>query len=181
MPREHRNQQESASRATKIDSIDREIIAILQSDGRRSFTRVGEQLGVSESVVRYRVQRLERAGVLQIVAVADPLKVGFEFMAFIGTKVAPGHLDAVIAAVVEIRETSYVANLAGSFDLIVEVICRDAAHFSDVLTKQIQAIPGIVDTQSFVELGIHKMSYGWATTQRRSATVTVTDTASDAS
>ena len=157
--------------------MDREIIAILQSDGRRSFTRVAEQVGVSESVVRYRVQRLERAGVLQIVAVADPLKVGFEFMAFIGIKVTPGRLEGVIAALVEVQETSYVANLAGSFDLIAEVICRDASHFAEVLTRKIQRISGIVDTQSFVELGIHKMSFGWATAQRRAANVAAVDAA----
>jgi len=164
-----RNKQRRSEEIPGVDDIDRDIVAILQTDGRRSFTRVAQEVGVSESVVRYRVQRMERAGVLQIVAVADPLKVGFDFMCFLGIKVTPGRLNDVIASVSEIDEASYVASLAGSLDLIVEVICRDTAHFADVLNEKFQVIDGVVDVQTFVELGIHKMSYGWSTAQRRAA------------
>jgi Lrp/AsnC family transcriptional regulator for asnA, asnC and gidA len=144
-----------------LDDIDRGIIAALQAEGRRPYSRVATDLGVSESVVRYRVQRLEQAGLLQVVGIADPLRIGFDRMALIGLKVRPGAVQAVCAAVTAFPETSYVAATAGSFDVMVEVICRDTAHFTELLTGRLHAVDGVVTAESFLVLEIHKMAYGW--------------------
>jgi Lrp/AsnC family transcriptional regulator for asnA, asnC and gidA len=144
-----------------LDEIDRGIIAALQAEGRRPYSRVAADLGVSESVVRYRVQRLEQAGLLQVVGIADPLRIGFDRMALIGVKVRPGSVRAVCEAVTAFPETSYVAATAGSFDVIVEVICRDTAHFTELLTGRLHAVDGVVTAESFLVLEIHKMAYGW--------------------
>jgi len=156
MPRNKQN-----GGAPSIDDVDREIVATLQRDGRRSYSRLATDLGVAESVVRYRVQKLEKSGILQIVGIADPLKVGFDLMALVGVGVQPGHLPAVSEAMAELPEASYVAALAGRYDLIVEVVCRDTAHFSLLLTDRIQTITGVVRTESFLILSIQKMAYGW--------------------
>jgi Lrp/AsnC family transcriptional regulator for asnA, asnC and gidA len=116
---------------------------------------------VSESVVRYRVQRLEDAELLQVVGIADPLRIGFDRMALIGVKVRPGSLQAVCKAITDLPETSYVAAIAGSYDVIVEVVCRDTAHFTELLTERLHAVDGVVSTESFLVLEIHKMAYGW--------------------
>ena len=145
----------------RLDGIDRRIVAALQAEGRRPFSRIAADIGVGESVVRYRVQRLEAAGILQIVGIADPLKIGFDLMALIGVRVVPGQLDAVVQATKAIPETSYVASLAGAYDLVLEVVCRDTAHFGELLTKRIGQIPGVAQTQSFLILEIHKIAYGW--------------------
>ena len=115
-----------------LDRIDRQLIAALQVDGRRSYTRLASDIGVSESVVRYRMQRMEREGILQIVGIADPLKIGFDLMALVGLRIAPGKLDSALALLRSFSETSYVASLAGSYDAIAEVVCRDTAHFNEV-------------------------------------------------
>src|SRR3954447_16568061 len=107
----------------KLDDVDRRIIGALQADGRRPYSRIAAALGVSESVVRYRAQRLEAAGVLQVVGIADPLKIGFDLMSMIGLKVRPGALDDVCVAVTGLPETSYVAAIAGAYDVLVEVVC----------------------------------------------------------
>jgi Lrp/AsnC family transcriptional regulator for asnA, asnC and gidA len=146
--------------SVKLDDVDKRIISALQADGRRPYSRIAADLDVSESVVRYRAQRLEQAGVLQVVGIADPLRIGFDRMALIGLKVRPGSLDAVCAAITELPETSYVAALAGSFDAIVEVICRDTAHFTALL-KRLHVVDGVTSTESFLVLEIHKMAYGW--------------------
>jgi Lrp/AsnC family transcriptional regulator, regulator for asnA, asnC and gidA len=146
--------------SVKLDDVDKRIISALQADGRRPYSRIAADLDVSESVVRYRAQRLEQAGVLQVVGIADPLRIGFDRMALIGLKIRPGSLDAVCAAITELPETSYVAALAGSFDAIVEVICRDTAHFTELL-KRLHVVDGITSTESFLVLEIHKMAYGW--------------------
>ncbi len=144
----------------KLDEVDKRIISALQADGRRPYSRIAADLDVSESVVRYRAQRLEQAGVLQVVGIADPLRIGFDRMALIGVKVRPGALDDVCAEVTAFPETSYVAAIAGSYDVIVEVICRDTQHFTELL-KRLHVVDGVTSTESFLVLEIHKMAYGW--------------------
>lgn len=145
----------------RLDDVDRRVIAALQADGRKPYSRIASDLGVSESVVRYRAQRLERAGILQVVGIADPLKIGFDLMSMIGVKVRPGMLDAVCEQITALPETSYVAAIAGAYDVLVEVVCRDTQHFSELLKNRLHEIEGVVDTESFLILEIHKMAYGW--------------------
>lgn len=133
----------------------------LQSDGRKSYSQIGSDLGISQSVVRYRVQRLEEAGVLQIVGIANPLKIGFDHMALIGVRVHPGTVRRVCARICEFEETSYVVMVAGSYDIHVEVMCRDGTHFTEFLVDKLQAIDGVVATESLFVLGIYKLAYGW--------------------
>jgi Lrp/AsnC family transcriptional regulator for asnA, asnC and gidA len=147
--------------AVELDDIDRQLVSALQRDGRRAFSKLAAEIGIGESVARYRVQRLERAGILQIVGIADPLKVGFDLMALIGVRVVPGRIKDVATSVSTLPETSYVASLAGAFDLVVEVVCRDTAHFTHLLTQQIHHVDGVVSTESFLIMEIHKMAYGW--------------------
>lgn len=137
------------------------MIAALQADGRRPYSRIAADLDIAESVVRYRVQRLEQAGMLQVVGIADPLRIGFDRMALVGLKVRPGTLKQVCDAAAALPETSYVAAIAGSYDVIVEVICRDTAHFTEFLTEHLHEIDGVVAAESFLVLEIHKMAYGW--------------------
>ena len=144
-----------------LDDLDKGVIGALQAEGRRPYSRIAQELGVSESVVRYRVQRLEQSGMLQVVGIADPLRLGFDRMALIGLKVRPGTLQQVCKAVTAFPETSYVAATAGGFDAIVEVICRDTAHFGELLTGRLHAVDGVVSAESFFVLEIYKMAYGW--------------------
>jgi Lrp/AsnC family transcriptional regulator, regulator for asnA, asnC and gidA len=159
----------------ELDDIDRQLVSALQRDGRRPFSRLATDIGIGEGVARYRVQRLERAGILQIVGIADPLKVGFDLMALIGIRVVPGQIREVAQSIAMLAETSYVASLAGAFDLIVEVVCRDTAHFTHLLTQQIHHVDGVVSTQSFLIMEIHKMAYGWDV-RHNSAAATPPDT-----
>jgi Lrp/AsnC family transcriptional regulator, regulator for asnA, asnC and gidA len=149
------------SAAAELDEIDSRIVAALQAEGRRPYSRIAADLGVSESVVRYRVQRLEKEGMLQIVGIADPLRLGFDRMALIGLRVRPGTLKDVCEAAAALPETSYVAAIAGSYDVIVEVICRDTAHFTELLTERLHHVDGVEAADSFLVLEIHKMAYGW--------------------
>ena len=144
-----------------LDDLDKGIIGALQAEGRRPYSRIAQELGVSESVVRYRVQRLEQSGMLQVVGIADPLRLGFDRMALLGLKVRPGAVRTVCEAVTAFPETSYVAATAGGYDVIVEVICRDTAHFGELLTGRLHAVDGVVSAESFFVLEIHKMAYGW--------------------
>jgi Lrp/AsnC family transcriptional regulator, regulator for asnA, asnC and gidA len=156
---------DSQSEPTPLDDLDRQVIAALQADGRKPYSRIASELGLSESVVRYRAQRLERAGVLQVVGIADPLKIGFDLMAMVGVKIRPGALDPVCDAIAALPEASYVAATAGGYDALVEVVCRDTAHFGELLTRRLQTIDGVTAAESFLILDIRKMAYGWGVGQ----------------
>ena len=145
-----------------LDAVDRSLISLLQQDGRTSFTTLAKAVGLSEGAVRQRVQRLLRDGTMQIVAVTDPLDVDLARQAMVGIRV-DGDLHVVAAELSALPDVHYVVLFAGSFDLLVEVICRDDQHLLEVLNDSIRPIPGIASTETFVYLKLAKQTYAWGT------------------
>ena len=145
-----------------IDEIDKAIIEELQADGRMPYTRLGAAVGLSEAAVRQRVQRLTESGVVQIVAVTDPLMLGFNRMAMVGLKVE-GDLRTVAADIAAIPDVSYVVIVSGSFDLLMEVVCEDDDHLLSILNDKVRAIPGIRSTETFTYLRLDKQTFAWGT------------------
>ncbi|HEY2204628.1 MAG TPA: Lrp/AsnC family transcriptional regulator [Pseudonocardia sp.] len=155
------DRQAEAVRAPRgLDSVDRSLIALLQRDGRTSFTTLAKAVGLSEGAVRQRVQRLLRDGTMQIVAVTDPLDVDLARQAMVGIRVN-GDLHRVAAELAELTDVHYVVLCAGSFDLLVEVICRDDQHLLEVLNDKIRPIEGILSTETFMYLKLAKQTYAW--------------------
>ncbi|NBO08420.1 MAG: Lrp/AsnC family transcriptional regulator [Actinobacteria bacterium] len=144
-----------------LDDTSKSIIEQLQSDGRKSYAAIGLAVGLSEAAVRQRVQRLIDSGVMQIVAVTDPLTVGFNRMAMIGIKVE-GDLQDVADQLATFPEVDYVVVTAGSFDLLAEVICEDDDHLLELL-QRFRTIKTVRSTESFVYLKLQKQLYNWGT------------------
>jgi len=144
-----------------LDEANRRIIEILQREGRCAFSAIGRELGLSETAVRTRVHRLMDAGVLDVVAVTNPLKLGFDVMALVGVQ-AQAELDRVAREVSAWRETSYVVLTSGSYDLLVEVVCEDNRHLLD-LVQRMREIDGVKSTETFMYLDMVKMTYAWGT------------------
>lgn len=145
-----------------LDAISKAIIEQLQEDGRRPYATIGKAVGLSEAAVRQRVQRLVESGVVQIVAVTDPLQVGFTRQAMIGIK-AEGDLQALADALADLAEVDYVVITAGAFDILVEVVCEDDEHLLEVLNQQMRTLPGVRTTETFVYLKLRKQLYNWGT------------------
>ncbi|MBM7171270.1 MULTISPECIES: Lrp/AsnC family transcriptional regulator [Streptomyces] len=145
-----------------VDAVSLAIIEQLQEDGRRPYAAIGKAVGLSEAAVRQRVQKLLDQGVMQIVAVTDPLTVGFRRQAMVGINVE-GDVDPVADAVAAMPEAEYVVMTAGSHDLLVEIVCEDDDHLLDVINKRIRALPGVRSTESFVYLKLKKQTYMWGT------------------
>jgi Lrp/AsnC family transcriptional regulator for asnA, asnC and gidA len=135
--------------------IDQKIIKYLQKNGRESFAKIGEDIGVPASTVRDRTNRLVESGTLRIVAVLNPLKVGQQVMANIGVKLSGGNHRAVANEIAKFDEVSYLVICAGSFDLLVEAICRDNTHLLE-FTSALQSIPGVLSTETFIYYTIVK-------------------------
>ena len=112
------------AKASSLDDVSKLIIEQLQDDGRRSYSEIGKAVGLSEAAVRQRVQKLTEKGVMQIVAVTDPVKLGFYTQAMVGIKCS-GDTSEIADALGKMTEVDYVVITAGSFDVLVEIVCED--------------------------------------------------------
>ena len=149
--------------AEEVSSLDKRIIEHLQQDGRRPFTQIAAELGVSEAAVRARTNRLVERGILQVVGVTDPLKLGFHQQAMIGVRCQRNELLEVADAVSAFPEVAYVVITAGTFDLLVEVVCENNEALLTFLTEKLRAVAGVRDTETFVYLRMVKQTYQWGT------------------
>ncbi|GAB3857509.1 Lrp/AsnC family transcriptional regulator [Nocardioides maradonensis] len=145
---------------TVLDSVSKAIIEQLQQDGRRSYAAIGKVVGLSEAAVRQRVQRLVDTGVMQIVAVTDPMELGFARQAMVGVKVN-GPVTPVADKIAQLEEVDYVVITAGNFDVLVEVVVESDEHLLDVVSSGIRSIEGVATTETFMYLGLRKQTYSW--------------------
>jgi Lrp/AsnC family transcriptional regulator, regulator for asnA, asnC and gidA len=143
-----------------LDEMDKAIIRELQVDGRMPYARLGPAVGLSQAAVRQRVQRLIENGVMQVVAVTDPLMVGFNLMALIGLR-AEGDLRTIAEKLSEIPEVDYVVITSGGFDLLAEVVCEGTEELLVLLNDVIRALPGVVAADAFTYLHLQKQVYSW--------------------
>jgi Lrp/AsnC family transcriptional regulator for asnA, asnC and gidA len=149
--------------AEEVTELDKRIIEHLQQDGRRAFTRMAAELGVSEAAIRARTNRLVERGIVQIVGVTDPLRLGFRQMAMIGIRCERASIGAVAETIGSFPEVDYVVITAGSYDILIEVVCEDNGALLGFLDEKLRAIEGVRDTETFVYLRIVKQTYQWGT------------------
>jgi Lrp/AsnC family transcriptional regulator for asnA, asnC and gidA len=150
----------SSSRDGVIDDVSCGIIEQLQADGRRPYATIGRAVGLSEAAVRQRVQKLVDSGVMQIVAVTDPMQTGFARQAMIAIS-ATGDVELIADQLAKIDEVDYIVVTAGSVDIIAEVVVRDDAHLLSLVNERIRTIEGVTRTQSFLYLKLVKQTYNW--------------------
>jgi Lrp/AsnC family transcriptional regulator for asnA, asnC and gidA len=143
-----------------LDDVSKAIIEQLQQDGRRSYAAIGKVVGLSEAAVRQRVQRLTESGVMQVVAVTDPLQLGFARQAMVGIR-AKGELEAVAEALSALDEVDYVVITAGTYDLLAEVVAESDDHLLELISSKIRTIDNIESTETFMYLKLQKQTYSW--------------------
>lgn len=152
----------STQKQPALDDVSKKIVELLQEDGRRPYAEIGRAVGLSEAAARQRVQRMTEAGVIQIVAVTDPMQLGFHRMSMIGIRVT-GDPREIAQELTKIPELAYVVVTLGTFDILVEAVCEDDQHLIDLIASRIRAIPGIAHTESLLYAGLYKDLYNWGT------------------
>ncbi|MBT5088963.1 MAG: Lrp/AsnC family transcriptional regulator [Micrococcales bacterium] len=150
------------TRQSQLDEISKKIVEQLQHDGRKSYAEIGKAVGLSEAAVRQRVQKLTESKVMQIVAVTDPLSLGFSRQAMIGIKCS-GDATKLSKDLAGISSVDYVVLTAGSFDILVEAVCEDDDHLLSLINNEIRPLPGVISAESFVYLKLEKQHYNWGT------------------
>jgi len=151
-----------ATPSRELDDVSKHIIELLQRDGRRSYADIGKSVGLSEAAVRQRVQKLTDQGVLQIVAVTDPLKLGFHRQAMVGIRTT-GDPFEVVEKLEKIDAIDYLVLTTGRFDILAEVVTRDDDEMTELLLKKIRAVDGVNATETFTYLELRKQHYDWGT------------------
>ena len=145
-----------------IDELDRIILQTLQADGRAPFTQIAKQAGVSETTIRSRYRQLVENGIIHTVGIVDPYALGFQAPAMIGVSTTPGMTSQVAQVIADLPEVSYLVMTLGSFDLLVEVFCRDLQHLTTLIEENIRTIPGVCSSQTMMISRIHKLTYRWS-------------------
>jgi Lrp/AsnC family transcriptional regulator, regulator for asnA, asnC and gidA len=146
-------------RKAMLDTLDRRIVDALVRDGRRPFVRIAAELGVSEASIRQRVARLTNDGVMQIMAVTNPMKLGFGTVCLIGLTVEKAELEQAAEHLEAFEEVTYLVACTGRYDLLAEVVCRDNAHLLDFLAHRLAGVPGLQSSETFGYLSVLKESY----------------------
>ena len=145
--------------ANGLDAIDRQIISILQQDGRAPLAQIAKQLNVSAGMVRVRYNRLEEMGVLRVVAITNPLRMGYQTMALIGIKADGNKLIEIAEKIAALDEVIYLIVVSGAYDIMAEIVCRDQNHLLQFLTERLYKIDGVRASESFMHLKIVKEVY----------------------
>jgi Lrp/AsnC family transcriptional regulator for asnA, asnC and gidA len=141
-----------------IDEIDQRIIEELQQDGRRPFTKIAADLGISEASVRQRVSNLVNTQVIQIVAVTNPVKLGYSLASMIGIRVSGDRLLEVAQEISAFDEVIYLILCTGSFDMLAEVVCLDNDHLLNFLTEKLYKVRGVQQAETFMYLRVCKQN-----------------------
>ena len=145
-----------------LDDVNKRIIDQLQQDGRMSYATLAKKIGLSEAAARQRVQRMLDTGVMQIVAVTDPLTLGFRRQVMVGIKVE-GDMRTAADKIAQIPEVDYVVICEGSYDILAELVCTDDEHLLALLNEKIRSIDGVQSTETYVYLKLAKQTYAWGT------------------
>lgn len=142
-----------SDKSSPDDKLNRSIIELLQQDGRMAFSEIAQELGVSEGTIRNRVGGMKQAGMLRIVAMADPVAAEYKTDAMLGLKVAPGHApQAVAERLAELNDVVYILWVSGRFDLLVEVVSNDRQGFLDFLSNEIHGQSDIAASETMTGL-----------------------------
>lgn len=145
-----------------MDDIDRLILSTLQQDGRTPFTQIAKKAGVSEGKIRSRYRNLVDSGVVRTVSIVNPFALDLQAPAILAVTCEPGMVEQVAKTIAEITEVAYLVMTLGSYDFFVEVYCKDLAHLTNLVTRQIQCIPGVRSTETLMIGNIYKLSYRWS-------------------
>ncbi len=149
------------SNKNSVDETDQRIIEALQQDGRRPFTKIAADIGISEASVRQRVAHLINTQVMQIVAITNPVKLGFTMASMIGIRISGERLLEAAQEISAFDEVIYLILCAGSFDILAEVVCRDNDHFLKFLTEKLYKVQGVQQAETYMYLRVYKQN-DWA-------------------
>jgi Lrp/AsnC family transcriptional regulator for asnA, asnC and gidA len=153
----------SSIKKKKLDKIDCRMIELLQKDGRIPNTDIAKEIGISEATVRSRLNRLIEEGYIQIVAVSNPIKLGFKIVGILRIKVDITKIEKVTKELSKIKSIWFVVHATGDSDIYSEFVARSLDELNDIIFNKVYKIDGIVRTETSLILKYIKRRYDWGT------------------
>lgn len=147
----------------KLDVLDFQILQMLQEDARRSYTDMGQQLGVSEGTIRSRINRMIEDEVFQFIVHTDPVKVGLNVQAIIGMSTKLGYQERVAEQLGKLRSVRFIGSFSGRNDLIIQAYFRSNEDLVTFVNEDLANIEGIASAEVSIELKQYKDSFSYVT------------------
>jgi Lrp/AsnC family transcriptional regulator for asnA, asnC and gidA len=154
---------DSPNRKRDIDPIDCRMIELLQKDGRISNTEMAKRIGISEATVRIRLNRLIEEEIIQIVAVSNPLKLGFEIVGNIRIHVDVRKMEKIIRELNALKALWFIVQTTGGTGIDAEFVAKDLNELNDLIFEKINKIEGVLRTETTLFLNYVKRHYDWGT------------------
>jgi len=151
------------SSGKKLDKVDCQMIHLLQKDGRMPNKSMAQELGISEFTVRRRLKRLLDSGIIKIVAVANPIDLGFEIAGNLKIKIDLKKAKSVLEKLKKIDSLIWVALTTGGTDIDVDFVARSLKEFHELIFKKISKIDGVLSTETSLMVDLVKDEYAWGT------------------
>ena len=151
------------TRKREIDSVDCKIIQLLQKDGRIANTDIAKKVGISEATVRSRLDRLVKEDYIQIVAVSNPMKLGFKIVGNIRVIVEIKKMDQIIKRLQKLKPLWFIVQSTGGTGIDAEFVARDMNELNELIFEKINRIDGVLRTETSLFLKYIKRQYDWGT------------------
>ncbi|MCE2464956.1 MAG: Lrp/AsnC family transcriptional regulator [Dehalococcoidia bacterium] len=145
-----------------MDELDARIIKVLQTDGRASNSHISREVGVSEGTVRRRLHHLVKDDVIKVVAIPNLDQMGYGTAALVGIRTHPASVEAIADSLSDLEDIQYVSITTGAWDIFIWVRAQSTEELGAFLRNQIAVIPGVMQTETFINLFIKKRPYGMA-------------------
>lgn len=142
-----------------MDKLDRQIIAALKDDGRAANAKIAKKINVSEGTVRRRLKKLTSENSVNIIAVPDPKKMGYQSEVLIGMQVEPDRLEEVAARMASLKYTTFVSITTGTYDVFAWATLPNSSVLGEFIREQVGKTPGVQRTETFVSLEVKKRDY----------------------
>ena len=154
---------QKSSKPKTIDALDNKIIKLLQKDGRISNTDMAKSLKMSEAAIRARVKRLIDEEIVQIVAVRNPLRLGFHITGDLYIDVEMAKIDRVLEALQRLPELWYIVMTTGETNINAEFVVKSLDDLNDLVYHKMSAIDGIRKVSTSVIMKYVKRNYEFGT------------------
>ena len=159
----NRDKDLNSTHSKKLDRVDCQLVRLLQKDGRMPNNAIAQELDISEFTVRRRLKRLLETGIIKIVAVANPIDLGFEIAGNLKIKIDLKKANQVLHKLKKIDSLIWVALTTGGTDIDVEFVARSLNEFHELIFKKISKIDGVQSTETSLMVDLVKDAYDWGT------------------
>ena len=153
----------STGRKKALDAVDCQMIELLQKDGRISNTEIAKRIGISEATVRTRLNRLIEEEFIQIVAVSNTIKLGFDIVGNIRIHVDIKKMDKIIKELKKLKPLWFIVQTTGGTGIDTEFVIKSLDELNELIFERINKIDGIIKTETSLFLKYIKRQYDWGT------------------